>query len=138
MALKSTRVTPQRITASAWQRWVHVRSTAAVSTGAKSARRATSSLAEQRVCLHLNQLGWTEILYDVSCQHVQVDILARSPHGLLTIVEVKMQGHLQLAHLSPKQRRRLARVACFLSQFEPIEILIAFVEPARIELLPLD
>lgn len=69
---------------------------------------------------------------------MQIDILARAPSGTLTLVEVKMQTALGLAHLPREQRLRLARAASVLAQFEPVQLALALLEPGRLTLLPVD
>jgi Holliday junction resolvase-like predicted endonuclease len=70
--------------------------------------------------------------------HVQIDILARSPRdGLLTVVEVKMRTGSE-GSLQYKQHIRLRRVCEFLSQFEPVQLMIAHVRGWDVSLVPLD
>lgn len=69
--------------------------------------------------------------------HVQVDLLARDPLGVLTVVEVKYEGLYQ-AILSKAQRRRLFRVCAILAQFEPVHLVFARVRPEGVILTPVD
>lgn len=71
---------------------------------------------------------------------MQIDIVARSPRpeSTLTLIEVKTRTSYDLAHLSIRQARRLAAAAAVLAQEEPIEILLAFVEHEKVQLLPVD
>ena len=70
--------------------------------------------------------------------HVQVDILARTPDGLLTIIEVKLQSRRNLARLPRAQLERLLRVADGLACLEPVELKLALVEGNKVRLLPVD
>jgi hypothetical protein len=71
----------------------------------------------------------------VRVAHVQVDILARSPDGVLTVVEVKMAS--ALAGVSWRQRRRLARVALVLAEYGPVELMVALVSGDEVQVVPL-
>lgn len=77
-------------------------------------------------------------MHDLRCVRVQVDVLARDPRGLLTIVEVKSQTASGMAHLSRAQARRLERVSRAFAEFEPVQILLAFVSDGKVLLLPVD
>ncbi|MBX3022514.1 MAG: YraN family protein [Bdellovibrionales bacterium] len=90
------------------------------------------------MCEYLQQQGWSEILHDVTCARVQLDIVARSPRGILTIVEVKMQSPRAIAFLSRTQNQRLLRAASVLAQCEPVQLVLALVESSRLRLLPVD
>lgn len=56
---------------------------------------------------------------------VQVDLLARDPKNVLTIVEVKLKS--ALTHLSYGQRRRLFRAGQVLAGFEPVQLVLVQV-----------
>lgn len=70
--------------------------------------------------------------------HVQVDLLARGPDGVLTVVEVKMQTPFGHAAVAWSQQRRLLRVGQFLAEFEPVQMRVAFVQKQTVSLLPAD
>lgn len=65
------------------------------------------------------------------CLHVQVDILARAPSGVLTLIEVKTS----VPRIARGQLARLRRVASFLAQFEPVEFRLALAGPGEVQLL---
>jgi Holliday junction resolvase-like predicted endonuclease len=103
-----------------------------------SKRTLKSRNCEARACSYLARNGWTEIHHNLKCAHVQLDIVARSPAGTLTIVEVKMQSGWGMAHVPARQAERLLRAAAYLAQAEPVQILIAFTSASEIRLLPFD
>jgi len=73
----------------------------------------------------------------VRCAGVQVDLLMRDEKGCLSIIEVKTDG--PLAHLSGAQYRRLCRVHMVLSEIEPAQLFVAFVERSgNVRLVPVD
>ena len=76
------------------------------------------------------------LAHNCETAHVQVDILARDPSGVLSVVEVKSKS--QLAHISFGQRRRLFRAASVLSGFEPVQLVLALYRDGGLELLPVD
>jgi Holliday junction resolvase-like predicted endonuclease len=80
--------------------------------------------------------GWRILFHDCECAHVQIDVIARDPNGILTIVEVKSQTTSGMAYLPRRQQRRLERAASVLAQWEPIEIVLALVEDDKIVLVP--
>lgn len=68
-----------------------------------------------------------------------MDLLARSPAGVVTIIEVKTaRADHDLAHLPSRQARRLMRVAAYLAQRGPVQMLVAFAEEDRVRLVPVD
>jgi len=91
---------------------------------------------ELRVAKWLEARGWKLIFHDVKVWRTQVDLIMRSPEGLLTLVEVKSSS--MQAHLSPAQKSRLFSVATFLSEFEPVELGVAFAGDDGVEILPVD
>lgn len=95
-----------------------------------------SSRTELRVCLELEKRGWKILAHDVEIAHVQIDILARNPQGVLTIVEVKSQSHM--AHISRGQYLRLRRVGAYLSGYEPVQMELALMSLRELTLLPVD
>jgi Holliday junction resolvase-like predicted endonuclease len=97
-----------------------------------------ASRSEQLVAAWLKRQHWTEIYPDLKCANVQVDLVARSPEGVLTVVEVKTQSAWQVARLSRQQALRLFRVAQVLAQEEPTQVCVAFVENGEIELVEVD
>lgn len=96
--------------------------------------RARSS--EIQVARWLEARGWKLLFHDVKVWRTQVDLIMRSPDGVLNLVEVKSSS--AQAHLSPAQRMRLFHVANFLSGFEPVELRLAFAGDRCIEILPVD
>lgn len=75
--------------------------------------------------------------HDVRIWRTQVDLIARSPNGVLHLVEVKSQSYSGLAHLPLRQKRRLMNAANFLAGFEPVEFVLALVG-IEIALVPVD
>ena len=90
------------------------------------------------MCAWLGRHGWSEIHHNLICFHVQLDIIARSPAGVLTILEVKMQSPLRLAHVPFKQKERLFRAAEVLAQSEPVQIKLVLIEPSHVQILPVE
>lgn len=86
----------------------------------------------------LKKLQWTILGHDLLCARVQIDILARSPTRVLTIVEVKSQTARRLGHLTRGQFLRLQRASEFLAQCEPVQIQLALCESNRVLLIPVD
>ena len=86
----------------------------------------------------LTARGWRDVIHDVTCAGVQIDLIGRAPSGTLTLVEVKMQTASECAHLSRAQLGRLARAAACLAELEPVQLAAAFVEGDKIRLLPVD
>ena len=80
--------------------------------------------------------GWKFLFHNVEVRGVQVDLLMRTPDGLLTLIEVKTGG--EAARLAWSQRRRLLRVTTFLAQFEPVELQLALVSRGNLRLVPVD
>jgi hypothetical protein len=84
------------------------------------------------------------LYHNVRIMHVQVDLVMRRPvkasaPGLLTLVEVKSQNPRQMGHLSRSQKNRLFRVAQHLALWEPVELILALLEPSqKLQLLPVD
>lgn len=103
-----------------------------------SKRTLRARHSEQRVCAWLGRNGWTEILHNQICYGVQLDIVARSPQGVLTILEVKMQTPSGLAHVTSRQRARLLKASAVLAQSEPVQLRLVLLSHARLLLLPLD
>ncbi len=85
---------------------------------------------------YLATRGWESLYHNVQIRDVQVDLLSRSPSGVLTLIEVKGQGVSGLAHLGHWQAVRLSRVCTFLAQWEPIDLQLALVSSTRITLVP--
>ncbi len=137
MDFKLTKVTAPPNIAERWRKWVRACTTEKPS-AEFSLRKQKSSAAELFVADFLKRSGWQVLEHDVEVHHIQVDLLVRSPDGVLTIVEVKMQNAFGVAHVTPAQGRRLARVAQFLAEFEPVQMRVAFVEKQRVSLLPVD
>jgi hypothetical protein len=79
---------------------------------------------------------WRILAHDVRLAGVQVDLLARDPRGVLTIIEVKSQS--RLAHLSRGQWRRLMRVGVVLSGYEPVQLRLLIAGLHEMRLLPVD
>ena len=73
---------------------------------------------------------------DLKIARVQVDILARDPQGLLTIVEVKSQSHL--AHLPRSQFLRLKRASLVLAGYEPVQMRLILAGLKEFIVLPVD
>lgn len=101
-----------------------------------TAKPSLGSCRELEVAEFLRLRNWSILYHDVKIIHVQVDLLVRDPHGHLALIEVK--SYSACAHLSRAQAQRLSRVACFLSQFEPVDIFLAFVHWRSVEILPVD
>jgi hypothetical protein len=68
--------------------------------------------------------------------HVQVDLLALDPNGIMTVVEVK--SHSSMVRLSGQQRNRLMRVGQSLAARGPVQIVFAQVSDRDVFLLPVD
>lgn len=133
MSSKFTKATEPPGTLPRW--WSMVR---AVNTDSASAAYSLqkSTVLEIAVCERLKSSQWKILCHNVSVMHVQVDILARSPSGLLNLIEVK--SNTDVLHLSWSQRRRLFRAAAFLSSFEPVELQVAVIRRGHVTLLPVD
>lgn len=93
---------------------------------------------ELQVRQELERLGWRCLFHDVQVVRVQIDLIARNPQGLLTLIEVKTQGSAQMAQISFKQMQRLLRTCTFLAQWEPLELRLALVQGTNVRLLPVD
>jgi len=89
-----------------------------------------------QACRWLGGHGWQVLYHNVLVAHVQVDILARDPKGVLTLVEVKLLS--SMTHLSQRQKRRLFRAAHVLSGYEPVQLVLALVSGGNVRLLPVD
>jgi Holliday junction resolvase-like predicted endonuclease len=90
-----------------------------------------------RVLQFLKSSNWSEISHNLECAHVQIDLLARSPSGVLSLVEVKSDNGV--ASLGWKQRARLERVAGVLAEYEPVQLVLALVGPrGDVLLLPVE
>jgi len=85
------------------------------------------------VCEHLRSRGWLVLYHDVKVWRTQVDIVARAPDGVLTLIEVKSR----LPWNPGRQFFRLNKVCTFLAEFEPVEMRLAFVHAQGITILPL-
>lgn len=131
-----TKVMERLSIAEPWRNSVHVLSTDEAS--AASARTKKALRSERQVCEYLSALGWKVLYHNVQCLGVQVDILARTPKGLLTLVEVKSQSLSGHAHLPLRQHQRLQRVSEHLAEFEPVQLQVAYVEGPRVRLVPVD
>jgi Holliday junction resolvase-like predicted endonuclease len=94
--------------------------------------------SEHQVQRWLVSQGWTALYHNASVFGVQIDLLCRSPEGVLTVVEVKQQTAQRLARISGPQRQRLLRICTFFSQWEQVEVKLALVEGAKVRVLPLD
>jgi Holliday junction resolvase-like predicted endonuclease len=90
------------------------------------------------VASDLESRGWRILFHDVKVWRTQVDLIARSPNGVLTLIEVKSQSSTARAHLPHNQQRRLFNVAKLLAGYEPVELLLAFVQENHVEILPVD
>lgn len=84
----------------------------------------------------LERRGWQVLHQDVQVAHVQVDILARDPRGVLTVVEVKTRS--RMAQISWRQRARLMRAGNVLAGSEPVQMVLVLVSNQDIEVLPVD
>lgn len=84
------------------------------------------------MCKALRLQGWTILYHNVKIWRTQVDIVARMPCGVLTLVEVKSQ----MPWNPGRQLFRLNNVCTFLAEFEPVELRLAFVQDRRVTLLP--
>lgn len=115
-----------------------MQSIAAASTCSPAPRTLKFKAAEKQVCQFLEKRGWRDLRHDVRLFHVQVDILARSPLGVLSVIEVKMRTSSRVARLTARQALRLMRVTEALSLREPVELWLAFVEGKKVRLLPVD
>lgn len=91
---------------------------------------------EREIAARLERAGWSVVYHNISVARVQIDLLARSPQGVLTLVEVKMPSVLR--RLSVRQRQRLMRAAAVLAEFEPVEMCLASVRGGELELIPVD
>jgi Holliday junction resolvase-like predicted endonuclease len=136
MASKFTKDMPHANIATLFRGWVRVATTDATSTASNSLRKKTSFQTERRACFELEKRGWTILGHDVHVAHVQVDILARDPSGLLSIIEVKSQS--RMAHLSRSQRTRLLRACSVLAEFERVQLVLALMSLRDLVLLPVD
>ena len=136
MALKFTKATAPLTTAICWRHLVRVPIIAADSTALNLKMRQKFWKAERLVWEGLTVLGWNCLFHNVFVSDVQVDLICKNPFGLLTVIEVKMQGPSALAHVTPRQKSRLMRVCECLSQWEPVELSLAFVEGRRFTIIP--
>jgi Holliday junction resolvase-like predicted endonuclease len=84
----------------------------------------------------LARRGWRLIHHDVRVAGVQIDLLARDPKGLLTVVEVKSNS--PLVNLSWRQKRRLMCAAQVLAGREPVQLVFARVSGEDVLVLPVD
>lgn len=137
MPSKKIRVTEQPCIAECWQKWVRPRITDAPLKEFLS-KKAKGLRSELAVINFLRGTGWEILGHDVTCARVQIDILARSPAGVLTIFEVKTQSQQRLARLSLKQYLRLSRAASMLAQCEPVQLCLSTFGPEGIRCLPVD
>lgn len=104
--------------------------------------------AEQFVKTRLQEKSWRVLEQNVECAHVQVDLLARDPRGILTVVEVKCDSvvwgfgtgkkEYREAIMTRSQLKRLKRVCAILAQFEPVQLLFARVRGRQVIWLPVD
>ncbi len=79
-------------------------------------RRALGAIGEQVAAQHLESKGYTIVDRNVRGGHGEIDIVARSPDGVLAFVEVRTRsvpGGLAAAaeSLTPSKRRRMAELA---------------------------
>jgi hypothetical protein len=72
-------------------------------------------------------MGWLVESHRIRVVGVEVDFLARSPSGILHIIEVKSAGALDRGVLSQRQLMRLRNAASSLAQREPIGLLVLVV-----------
>ncbi len=61
-----------------------------------------------------------------------MDLLARDIEGILSVIEVKGDSGGGSTGLSFSQLRRLQRVCQILSQYEPVQLLLAFAAGSEI------
>lgn len=92
---------------------------------------------EVRVARELEARGWKILFHDVRVWRTQVDLIGRSPSGVLVLVEVKSDSAGR-AYLSHSQKARLLRAAQLLAGYEPVELLLALVAGSAVEFVPVD
>ena len=78
--------------------------------------------------------GWKILFHDVKVWRTQVDLIARAPDGVLTVVEVKSQQ----PWMPGPQLFRLKKICSFLAEFERVELCLAFVHKSSVTILPVD
>lgn len=93
---------------------------------------------ERRARDFLIAKGWNFLAADIECLHVQVDLLFRSPEGILSVVEVKSVRLEEGARVSRKQWSRLFRVAAVLAEVEPVQLILAGVKGTQVRITPVD
>lgn len=91
---------------------------------------------ERNAARILESRGWRILHHDVRVAGVQVDLLARDPKGLLTIVEVKSQSFL--SHINWRQKRRLLNAGQVLAGVESVQLVLALVSGDDVLVLPVD
>ena len=149
MASKFTKATPPKDTAKRLSEWDLVAiiddPSAGLPTGQSatagpkptpSARTLRSARIELRAAEFLKSKGWRILYHDIHIAHVQVDLLALDPGGVLTVVEVK--SHSTMVHLTWRQRARLLRVGQCLAAHRPVQIVFAQVSGQDVLLVPVD
>ena len=102
----------------------------AASTGARSvaSHLMHGSRSETKAASWLSKKNWSIEAHRIKIAHVEVDFLARSPGGMLHIIEVKSGGAWGVDVLSARQSARLARVAEVLAQSEPVGLIVLVVQ----------
>ncbi len=83
-------------------------------------------------------MNWKFHFHDIKILGVQVDLLMRTPQGLLSVVEVKTEQMSGMARLGRSQRSRLLRVCGVLASHEPVEMWFAIKQGQKLTLLPVD
>ena len=105
---------------------------------AASAQTLKAKACERRARDFLVAEGWSFLAADLECMHVQVDLLFRSPEGILSVVEVKSVRLEGGARVSRKQWLRLFRVATVLAEVEPVQMILAGVRGSQVRITPVD
>lgn len=74
--------------------------------------------------------GWSIEAANIKVNHVQIDLIARSPEGLKFIIEVKSQAAICFGVLARGQAQRLKRAQFCLTSMEPTSLMV-LVEDAK-------
>lgn len=90
-----------------------------------SSRFSKGKFSENLAAAELSKLGWKILFEDVKVWRTQVDLISRTPSGILALIEVKSESGQ--SHLSPLQKNRLFRIATLLAQHEPVELYLVLV-----------
>ena len=130
MASKFTKATPRKSIAQLLRSTDHANIIDAASTA------STGWNSELRAARWLSTRAWRILAHDVRISGIQVDLLARDPKGVLTIIEVKSRS--RLAHLSRCQLQRLMRVGVVLSGYEPVQLRLLIAGGHEMSVLPVD